>query len=57
MTPPKRGKKYKEIVERGCSIEQDHNGDYSCIHEYDWTCDHCPVNVESWKEKAKEVMG
>jgi hypothetical protein len=59
MNPPKRGKKYKEIVERGCGGYQTWEGDYDCRHPYDWACDDCPCCIEYQKElwkKEKKIM-
>jgi len=46
MNPPKRGKKYKDIVSRGCGCYRDYFGEFDCRHKYDWTCDDCPCCVE-----------
>jgi hypothetical protein len=54
MNPPKRGKKYKEIVDRGCGGYQTWEGDYDCRHPYDWACDDCPCCIEYQKELWKK---
>lgn len=49
MTTPKRGKKYKEIVEKGCSgyyISTTEYHEWECGDEYEWECDDCPVVIE-----------
>lgn len=53
MNPPKKGKKYWEIVNRGCGGYRDYWGEYDCRHPYDWTCDDCPCCIEHQKEEAK----
>jgi len=51
MNPPKRGKKYKEVIERGCGlIYFEYEGDYDCEWKYEWECDHCPIVVEQNKQ-------
>jgi hypothetical protein len=69
MTPPKAdSKEFRDIVERGCGWERDkQNGDEDCSHQYEWTCDDCPINktcrnitlvsdVSEWlKEEKKNV--
>jgi len=47
---PKRGKKYKEVIDRGCGGYQDHEGDYACEHGYEWSCDNCPLVIEKYKD-------
>ena len=56
MAVPKRGKRYKEIVEKGCSGYFVSNSDYQeweCGDEYEWECDMCPVVIEMKKEKMR----
>ena len=55
MNAPKRGKKYKEIVLRGCGGYRDYWGDFDCHHKYDWDCDDCPVCIEKQKQGKLEV--
>jgi hypothetical protein len=50
MNAPKRGKKYWEVVNRGCGGYRDYWGEYDCKHPYDWTCDDCPCCIEHQKE-------
>jgi len=51
ISVPKKGKKFWEIVERGCGYEADtFNGDGDCIHEYNWECDNCPCTVNQQRE-------
>ena len=49
MNPSKRGKKYKDIVNRGCGCYKTYDGDYDCEHRYDWECDNCPCCIEHRK--------
>lgn len=51
MPVPKRGKKYQEVVDRGCGGWVDYWGEYTCDHDYDWTCDECPCSIEARKTK------
>ena len=53
MNPPKKGKKYWEIVNRGCGGHRDYFGEFDCQHPYGWSCDECPWSIEYQKEKAK----
>jgi hypothetical protein len=55
MNPPKRGKKYWEIVNRGCGGTRDYWGEYDCKHPYNWTCDDCPVCIEYQKHRPLAV--
>ena len=55
MSAPKRGKKYKEVLERGCGGYRtwtDWGWEYDCEHDYDWECDNCPIVVEQHKKPA-----
>ncbi len=47
MNAPKRGRKYQEVVNRGCGLRYyPYEGDYDCDHKYDWDCEDCPCGVE-----------
>ncbi len=54
MKTPKRGKKYKEIIDHGCGGYQTYEGDYNCHHRYEWECDICPCCIEYQKNKSNE---
>jgi hypothetical protein len=55
--PPKRGKKYKEVVDRGCGLlYYPYEGDYDCYWEYEWDCDRCPIVIEENKKKGRELI-
>lgn len=50
--PPKKGKKYKEIVDLGCGgnrTNTSNGSDFDCDFEYPWDCDSCPVIIEEEK--------
>jgi hypothetical protein len=52
---PKQGKKFWEIVNRGCVLNRDpYNGDCDCGHGYEWEYDDCPCNIEY--QKGKEAQ-
>lgn len=58
MNAPKRGKKYKEIVLRGCGYKHDSfNGDGDCEHGYEWDCDYCPCTIEYQRRKSNDDGG
>jgi hypothetical protein len=48
MKAPKHGtKRYKAVMKAGCGGYQDpYDGDYDCTHDYEWSCDECPVCYE-----------
>ena len=50
VKPPsnRRSKEYKRIIKLGCGGYRDsYYGDYDCSHEYDWSCENCPINREN----------
>lgn len=51
---PKSGKKYKEVLEKGCEVVTyvGKNQDIDCAHGYTWGCDHCPIVAEKNKKEA-----
>lgn len=53
MKPPKIGKLYREIVEKGCRKELT----TVCPHNYEWACNYCPVIIEKIKiQKKKDAL-
>ena len=59
MSAPKRGKKYKEVLERGCSgyrIWTDWGWENYCEHDYDWECDNCPIVFEYNKYYVEKLQ-
>jgi len=57
MTAPKRGKKYKSVVDAGCGGYRDYWGEYYCRHNYDWTCDECPWSIENRDKPGEPKEG
>lgn len=57
MNAPKRGKKYQEVLNKGCGGYQCGNPidgyDFDCEHDYEWDCDNCPIVVEIMKKEEK----
>jgi hypothetical protein len=58
MKPPAKGtNKYRKIINRSCGGEWTYwpNGDdFDCEHVYEWTCDECPINIDSHEEAKPE---
>lgn len=50
MKAPRKGsRQYKAVITAGCggSWQNTPNGEeFDCPHEYDWTCDVCPINTQ-----------
>jgi hypothetical protein len=45
-------KQIKKVQDIGCGgewSETDNGPEFDCEHQYDWTCDHCPCNMETVK--------
>jgi hypothetical protein len=57
MAAPKRGtRRYKAVLDAGCGGKYDYWGEFDCDHEYDWTCDDCPINAEHhYQAHGKEI--
>jgi hypothetical protein len=56
MKAPKRGKKFKEIVDRGCGLKYyEYEGDYDCTHGYDWECDECPAALNIRGQNIRKI--
>lgn len=51
-----KSRKFRRILNRGCSGYRDYWGEYECGHRYNWTCEECPFNNVKVKNDLVDVV-
>lgn len=42
---------FNEVIARGCG-EYCIGDEVDCFHDYEWTCDHCPIVIQNQLDKS-----